>query len=50
MILFYQIQNTLTPTMPAYNKIAGTKFDTETMNNFEQLFKKLEIPPLDKTN
>lgn len=23
---------------------------TETLNNFEQLFKKLEIPPLDKTN
>lgn len=34
----------------SHEKIAaGTQFDTETMNNFEQLFIKLEIPPLDKT-
>lgn len=34
----------------SHEKIAaGTQFDTETMNNFEQLFIKLEILPLDKT-
>lgn len=28
----------------------AAEFNHETLNNFEQLFKKLEIPPLDKTN